>query len=114
MRILTIPEICPFYISKDFAGLYMLLWKPCNLLQIMLRDSAHIQMAEAEWKNRKAERAGDPIAEPVYNLEDAEGVLKKLRPCHYNERIHVLEGVEIRFSDLGHSSWVRRDRDLAA
>ena len=74
----------------------------CNLLQIMLRDSAHIQMAEAEWKNRKAERAGDPIAEPVYNLEDAEGVLKKLRPCHYNERIHVLEGVEIRFSDVGH------------
>ena len=31
---------------------------PAKLCDIMLRDSAHIQMFEAEWRNRKGKRAG--------------------------------------------------------
>ena len=68
----------------------------------MLRDSAHIQVSDAEWKTRKAQRAGGPPVEPVYDLEDAEGALGLLRPCRYGERLPVLEGVEIRFTDVGH------------
>ena len=30
-----------------------------TLCEIMLADSAHIQMQEAEWRNRKAKRSGD-------------------------------------------------------
>ena len=43
----------------------------CDLCNIMLRDSAHIQVSEAEWRSRKAERAGEKEREPVYDLEDA-------------------------------------------
>lgn len=39
----------------------------------MLKDSAHIQEFEAEWKNRKARRAGRPEVTPMYNMEDAQG-----------------------------------------
>lgn len=39
----------------------------------MLRDSAHIQMFEAEWKNRKGMRAGREMVQPLYDMEDAEG-----------------------------------------
>ena len=42
-----------------------------ELCRIMLRDSAHIQAMEAQWKNRKAQRAGQPESAPKYSMEDA-------------------------------------------
>ena len=39
----------------------------------MLRDSAHIQMFEAEWKNRKEVCLGREMVQPLYDMEDAEG-----------------------------------------
>ena len=73
-----------------------------NLCRIMLMDSANIQMSDAEWINRKAARAGRASIEPVYTTEDAAGVLHLMRSCRYAERISVAEGVELRFTDVGH------------
>ncbi len=73
-----------------------------SLCEIMLRDSANIQETEAEWKNRKAKRSGSGAVEPVYNMEDAEGVLKLFRPCAYGELVQVNEAVSIRLTDVGH------------
>ena len=72
------------------------------LCEIMLRDCANIQETEAEWKNRKAQRSGERRVEPVYDMEDAEGVLKLFRPCSYGEIIQVNEAVSIRLTDVGH------------
>ena len=44
----------------------------------MLRDSAHIQQFEAEWRNRKARRSGGEIYEPLYTMEDALGAIRLL------------------------------------
>ena len=68
----------------------------------MLRDSAHIQEFEAEWRNRKGKRAGKPEYEPVYVMQDALDAIELLVPCQYGERIRICEGVEIRFTDVGH------------
>ena len=73
-----------------------------NLSRIMLMDSAHIQQSDAEWMSRKAVCAGRAAVEPVYTTEDAAGVLRLMRPCSYAERIKVAEGVELRFTDVGH------------
>lgn len=73
-----------------------------SLSSIMLRDCAHIQMSDAEWKNRKAKRAGDGEVEPLYDLEDAENVIKRLRPCVYGAEIRILENVCVSFTDVGH------------
>ena len=74
----------------------------CDLCNIMLRDSAHIQESEAQWQSRKAERAGREPVQPTYTVADAEGTLRLLRPCRYREPIQVGEGVILRLTDIGH------------
>ncbi|MDD7077946.1 MAG: MBL fold metallo-hydrolase [Lachnospiraceae bacterium] len=73
-----------------------------DLCEIMLRDSAHIQMFEAEWKNRKGKRAGREPVEPLYDMDDAVGALSCFVRCEYNKEIIVAEGIRIRFIDAGH------------
>ena len=74
----------------------------CDLCSIMLRDSAHIQESEAEWKNRKAQRAGGEPVTPVYTMADALGAISRFRPCSYGQKLQAEEGVLVRFSDIGH------------
>ena len=92
----------PKLYADGFRGEVYTTEATADLCEIMLRDCAHIQMMEAEWKNRKAKRANQPPVEPVFTMEDAEGVLGLMHPCNYDEKIAVCEGVEIRFTDIGH------------
>ena len=73
-----------------------------RLCDIMLRDSAHIQENEAEWKNRKAKRAGEEAVEPIYTVKDAEASLKLFESCYYGEEYQIFDGISIRFLDAGH------------
>ena len=82
----------------------------------MLRDSAHIQIFEAEWKNRKGKRAGKEEIQPLYDMEDAEGALSCLVRCSYDREIIIAEGIKIRFTDAGHllgsssiEVWIREE-----
>ena len=62
----------PLLYKRGFRGRIITTHATEELCEIMLRDTAHIQEQEAEWKNRKAERAGRPMVEPAYTLRDAE------------------------------------------
>lgn len=94
--------LLPLLYKNGFRGPVYATESTASLCSIMLLDSAHIQESEAEWKNRKARRAGRPEQEPLYTAEDAEGVLAKFRPCPYGEVIRVGECAAIRFTDIGH------------
>ncbi len=92
----------PLLYKNGFRGPVYATSATCNLSQIMLMDAAQIQEAEAEWRTRKAKRSGGEGCEPMYTVDDAQGVISKLRPCNYGERIRVLEGMDVRFNDVGH------------
>jgi len=92
----------PLLYKNGFRGTVYATKETCNLCDIMLRDSAHIQMMEAEYQTRKAKRAGQSSFEPVYTLEDVAGLLSLMRPCDYGQRIPVNESMSIRFTDIGH------------
>ncbi len=93
----------PLLVARGFRGQILSTEATCDLCSIMLRDCAHIQMQEAEWKNRKAKRSsGNSVVEPIYTMEDADGAIRKLVPCPYDKEIDVCEGVKIRFTDIGH------------
>ena len=92
----------PKLYKDGFKGQIYATEATCNLCDIMLRDSAHIQESEAQWRSRKAERAGEPAVEPTYTLQDAVNTIKLFRPCRYLEPIQVAEGIVIRMNDIGH------------
>ena len=74
----------------------------CDLCQIMLPDSGHIQEMEAEWKNKKRIRKGQPTREPLYTVEDALKCMEIFVPVKYDEIIQVSEDIYVRFNDAGH------------
>ncbi len=93
----------PLLVARGFRGQILATEATCDLCSIMLRDCAHIQMQEAEWKNRKAKRSSaNSVVEPIYTMEDADGAIRKLVPCPYDKEVEVCEGVKIRFTDIGH------------
>lgn len=92
----------PRLYKDGFRGIIYATEATAQLADIMLKDSAHIQMSEVEWKNRKAERSGDENFTPTYTLEDALGAIKLFRGVRYDEKITVSAGVDIRFTDIGH------------
>lgn len=92
----------PALYAKGFKGPIYATEATCNLCDIMLRDSAHIQMFEAEWRNRKAKRQGKPEFVPAYTMEDALGVLHNFVGCPYETGIILGEGIRVRFIDAGH------------
>lgn len=94
--------LLPLLYKNGFRGAVYATGATCSLLDIMLRDCAHIQMADAEWKSRKAMRRGEAAVEPLYDLDDVAGLMKLLRPCEYGSEIQVNESVTIRFTDVGH------------
>ncbi|MBQ3105618.1 MAG: MBL fold metallo-hydrolase [Lachnospiraceae bacterium] len=92
----------PLLYAKGFRGQIWMTKASADLCNIMLRDCAHIQMQEAEWKNRKAIRSGKGPVTPLYTMEDAQGTLRRIVPCSYDQRLKICDGVEVRFTDIGH------------
>ena len=92
----------PLLYKNGYSGLIYATAATTHLCEIMLRDCAHIQESEAEWKSRKSQRAGGPAVEPVYTMADAEDAIAHLRPVDYGKEVHIGEGVVVRFTDAGH------------
>ena len=63
--------LVPLMCKHGFKGEIVTTFATADLCNIMLRDSAHIQEFEAEWRNRKARRSGAPLYEPMYTTQDA-------------------------------------------
>ena len=73
-----------------------------DLAEIMLLDSAYIQESEAEWRTRKARRAGRREVEPLYTQEDARRAIGLFASVPYGVPTQLAPGVTFVFHDAGH------------
>lgn len=92
----------PMLYAHGFRGTVYATRATTDLCGIMLRDSAHIQEFEAQWRNRKATRSGQPRYEPLYTMADVEGLLPHFSPCDYDTTYTVCDEISVMFTDAGH------------
>ncbi len=92
----------PALVAKGYAGSIHATGATVRLCNIMLLDSAHIQESEAEWRNRKAKRAGGQLYEPVYTTAHAQKTLRQMVPHGYDQEFELFSGVKVSFGDAGH------------
>ena len=92
----------PLLVKRGFTGRILTTRLTADLMRIMLLDSAHIQESDAEYQNRKGERAGREPVEPLYTAEDAMNVFKLVTTCEYGQTVELCEGVTAVFTDAGH------------
>ena len=92
----------PWIYARGFRGRVITTYATVDLCEIMLKDSAHIQEMEAEWKNRKARRAGREEVEPLYTTRDAENVMEHFEGVAYGQIFKLNDNLTLRFTDVGH------------
>ncbi len=92
----------PLLVKNGFHGRILTTRVTADLMKIMLLDSAHIQESDAEYENRKGQRAGREHVEPLYTEQDALDVFIYVTTCEYEETVELCEGVSAVFTDAGH------------
>ena len=92
----------PLLVKRGFKGKIYCTDATADLLDIMLKDSGYIHEKEAEWQNRKSERAGRETQEPLYTFQDAVDTLQYVEPVRYDQQIELNENMKVVFSDAGH------------
>ncbi len=92
----------PKLVKDGFRGKILSTKATYDLCKIMLIDSAKIQESDVKWENKKRQRSGDTLAEPLYTMKDAEDSLKYFEPHYYNQTIILNEDITLKFRDAGH------------
>lgn len=94
--------LLPLLYAGGFSGEIHSTTATANLCSVMLRDSAHIQEFEAEWRSRKAQRRGEDDYVPLYTMDDAVGAIELFVPHEYDIPVEVADGITVLFRDAGH------------
>ena len=92
----------PMLVKNGYGGKIYATGATCDLMTVMLRDSAHIQEMDAVTDTRKGRRAGLEPKEALYTVEDAEAALARMVRCCYGDTVQLCDGVSFRMTDAGH------------
>ncbi len=92
----------PLLVKRGFRGSIYCTDATADLVEVMLKDSGYIHEKEAEWQNRKNERAGKPLVEPLYTYNDALDALQYIKPVLYDQLVELNPELRIVFNDAGH------------
>jgi metallo-beta-lactamase family protein len=91
--------LLPRLADQGFRGPVYATPATCDLLEVMLADSAHIQQREQEWQKKAGLRGGGP---PLYTMTQVKRVLQQLRPVDYGHALQPHPAVRCVLRDAGH------------
>jgi metallo-beta-lactamase family protein len=94
--------LLPKLVKHGFRGRIHATAATCDLVEVMLYDSAHIQDIEVFQYNRRAARRNRRHVTPIYDEGDVRLTVGQLKPASYDRWVAVLPGIRARFWNAGH------------
>jgi metallo-beta-lactamase family protein len=73
-----------------------------DLCAVMLRDSAHIQESDVKYVNKRRQKRGQNLFEPLYTDTDAVEALSLFQSIGYQRPFQVVPGVQAHYREAGH------------
>ena len=92
----------PYLVKCGFSGPVYTHKASRDLCRIMLKDSAHLNEKETEWENKKRQRKGLKLIEPLYSVQDAQLAMRQFKGIEYGQKKNITPGITLRLSDAGH------------
>lgn len=91
----------PAFVRDGFSGPIYCTPATAELLELLLRDSAHLQEEEARYANKKKSSRHAP-AKPLFTIEDTEAALKLIEVRKFGAPFSPALGFEVSYSRAGH------------
>lgn len=91
----------PRLVRDGFTGRIVCTAETAELVEIVLRDSAHLQEEDARLANEQGFSKHRP-ALPLYDLDDVERALRLLDPVAYDEPVRLAPAVTATLRPAGH------------
>ena len=91
----------PLLVKRGFRGPIYCTPGTADLLELLLRDAAHLQEEEADFRNRHNLTKHAP-ALPLYTTADAEAALRQVEPREFSAPFTPADGATALFRRAGH------------
>ncbi|RLD03522.1 MAG: MBL fold metallo-hydrolase, partial [Chloroflexota bacterium] len=92
----------PNLVKQGYRGPIYTTYATAHLDNIMLLDSGYIHEKDAEYLNKRLEKQGKPLIEPLYTKEDAARVAPLFHCLDYEEIFEPVPGIKAHLVDAGH------------
>ena len=94
--------LIPYMYKQGFRGSVVCTSATRDLCSIMLADSGHIQENDAYYFNKKQERKGLPLIEPIYTRMDAVRCMSLFIGVSYDRKFRIDDNIRVKFTHTGH------------
>lgn len=97
--------LLPRVYKDGFRGTVYCTSASFDIARIVMTDSARIQVEDIEFKKKRharQKRKSPRLLEPLYTVEDVEGVSGLFRKVSYHKAVNIGKGLEATFFDSGH------------
>ncbi len=92
----------PLLVKAGYRGPLFATDATRELAGLILRDSAKVQAHDLERQNRKLERAGKPLQEPLYHAGEVEQTEQLFRRVELGRPFEAAPGITARYANAGH------------
>lgn len=94
--------LLPKLVKDGYQGKIYCTTPTADLIKLLLLDSAHIQVEDVKYVNKRRQKEGRDLIAPLYDEADVYNVFPHIEILPYNESHRISKEIELMYSDVGH------------